>query len=129
MNQKITYRVWDKKENRFRHKNEALITPQGDIFSDYSGILENDRFIVQQCIGLKDVKYDKDIYEGDILKLGPSDGNPDIPVIIGEVVFNMNNALSILEWGLFTEGGYHSTDFLGEKEILGNIFENPELLK
>ena len=77
-----------------------------------------------EYIGIKD-KYGKDVYEFDIIIFDNSQiGGKRIT---GEVIFNTDQTLSNLEWGIWTKDGYHPTDFLGEIEIIGNIYQNPEL--
>jgi uncharacterized phage protein (TIGR01671 family) len=81
---------------------------------------------IMQYTGLSD-KNGKEIYEGDIIMFDNSQiGGKEI---IGEVMFNMDNTLSNLEWGLFNKNGYHSIDFLGDNKVIGNIYENPDLMK
>ena len=48
--------------------------------------------------------------------------------VIGEVIWNDDQTLGNLEWGIWTTKGYHRTDFLGEIKILGNLYENHELM-
>jgi uncharacterized phage protein (TIGR01671 family) len=81
---------------------------------------------IMQYIGLKD-KNGQEIYDGDIIIFD----NREIGGgrITGEVIFNTDQTLGNLEWGIFTKDGYHTTDFLGEIEVIGNIYENPNLLK
>lgn len=72
---------------------------------------------------------EQDIYEGDIIELDSTEiGGKKV---IGEVAFNNDPTLSRLEWGLWVipSGGYMATDFTGRIKILGNKFQNPELLK
>jgi hypothetical protein len=77
-----------------------------------------------QYIGIK-AKDGKEVYEGDIIIFDNSAiGGKRIT---GEVVFNADRTLSNLEYGLWCNG-YHPIDFLGEIEIIGNIFEDPSLL-
>ena len=77
-----------------------------------------------EYIGIKD-KNGKDVYESDIIIFDNSQiGGKRIT---GEVIFNTDQTLSNLEWGIWTKDGYHPTDFLGEIEIIGNIYQNPEL--
>ena len=64
---------------------------------------------------------------GDIVSLDNSDIGGTLTV--GEVTFNTDTTLSRLEWGLWTEMGYHSTDFLGILEVIGNIYEHSHLLE
>ena len=83
------------------------------------------RGTVGQYTGLKD-KNGKEIYEGDIVRFDNSDIGGSL--VIGEIMFNTDQTLSNLEWGLWTSKGYHWTDFLGILEVIGNVWENRDLL-
>ena len=83
-----------------------------------------DKYVLLQFIGLKD-KNGKEIYEGDIIKLRASG--------IGKIVWHRAG----LYWkckpykeGEFMSGPQEtSEDILNNGEVIGNIYENSELLK
>ena len=100
----IKFRAWDKKDGMF---NVITISFDDDLVEHPNGMMyENCKLM--QYTGLKD-KNNKEIYEGDIVKWYNG---------IEEVFFGD---------GKFQAGVY----LLDEKEfeVIGNIYENPELLK
>jgi len=89
---------------------------------NFGDFLNSDRFDVMQYTGLKD-KNGKEIYEGDIVDLDSWAGTQQIVFIEG--AFCLAN-----EKGDYV-GDIHYCQHAGRKqsEVIGNIYENPELLK
>lgn len=78
---------------------------------------------LMQYTGLKD-KNGKEIYEGDIVRLTPNRGVEDDKIVTGPVVMGKHGVYVGNDgWQNY---GIH-THWI-ETEIIGNIYENPELL-
>ena len=105
MNREIKFRAWDKS---YKHWYRASLRPDGWTTHDTS-INQTDGEVAdwQQYTGLKD-KNGKEIFEGDVLKC-PVAG-------INKIIYHD---------GAF---GPHEADWDSDGEVLGNIYENPELL-
>jgi len=125
------YRVWDKKEKKWalsHYTDEMYLNPKGVLVEpNYGGDgietieeVEKDRYIVVFYTGLKD-KNDKESYHNDIGK--------DV------------NGVFRIEWAKTGWARFYDMDAPEEEykwislgtglafEIIGNRFENPELLK
>lgn len=113
----IQFRAWDIDNNMFFDCSSHLIS---QISNDYSGL--GNRFIYQQFTGLQD-KNGKDIYEGDII-----DGL-DIDTNFGQTYKNIKVSFRLGEFGIGGGAWHLGLKYLSEIEVIGNIYENPELIK
>jgi len=110
----IKFRAWDKKRNKF--VSDFNLSPKGNILCEhsnlgYKGVFEVDLELMQYT-GLKD-KNGKEIYEGDIVKM---------------LADSLNGEENIeVKWR--KEGFWEYFNGFDNCEVIGNIYENTELLK
>ena len=119
MNRKIKFRAWDKHLNK-------LIPLLNETLSSAINDDEQERWDVMQYTGLKD-KNGKEIYEGDKIKFK-----------YNTYKFGLIEAVGIVTCESLADGCYvkiseinsQKLDFmLRDIEVIGNIYETPELLK
>lgn len=88
--------------------------------------------ILMQFTGLKD-KNNKEVYEGDIVQFFPyhlcKSKKWKTMAINGQVIFNNNSQFCIRYKDVKDEGEFSDYLFPIECRVIGNIYENPELLK
>ncbi len=114
----IKFRAWDKEGNESTGEEIGMISAE-EWRERYSYVMplpwKTNRYIFIQFTGLKD-KNGKEIYEGDIINRG--DYEPRLIQTVTYVYggFSLYETKSSMppEWDM---------------EIIGNIYENPELLK
>ena len=120
------FKAWDKKNNDWFDDNEGdlYIELNGDIDFGWNGEVMDDytdRIILMQYTGLKDKK-GVEIYEGDVL-FHPLQGRRKVYYPYSE---------RVASYGLRNiDNGFGSTlqDSHAVWEVIGNIYENPELLE
>ena len=150
MSRELKFRMWDKVNNKFinpfrfewndYYKNTGMVVLDfhGKIrIADYSSgngdnsansvyleVDNPDNYVVQQYTGLND-KNDNLIYEGDIVI--------DTQKQKYEIIFNENYArydLKIYGENKLSQSSYFTSMYEKKHiEVIGNIFEHPELLK
>jgi len=121
----FNFRVWDSFNQTMKYcEDDTWIDYLSKFFIEYDNLIEGENNpILMQYTGLKD-KFGKDIYEGDIVK-------QEIWVSVGKY----SPSIGIVK--------YKSTEFTsecigdwtgsnaklnGNAEVIGNIYENPEIL-
>ena len=135
----IKFRAFDKLSKMFI-ANGFHIIGETTMFGAIDAFIKNNRggksfleryedIVIQQYTGLKD-KNGNEIYEGDILKFQENDDPEDLNWIIGDVVFWEGAfRLKHVEYETLSEFIMERKDYNLDMDIVGNIFENPELLK
>lgn len=114
MNREIKFRAWNENE---------MIYPSLDGHGKLtSGWLLNNYSIIMQYTGLKD-KNGKDIYEGDIIYVEEYYEKRN-----GIIVPDLERTGFKIEWCAKTEFNEYIHVRIKEIEVIGNIYQNPELL-
>jgi uncharacterized phage protein (TIGR01671 family) len=130
MNREIKFRSWD--GIRMSHNYIMFNTSTGCLEVPTQGSFEStikNPIQLMQYTGLKDIK-GKEIYEGDVLRVGANltceilyigannnDYGDEINCAFHAIVYEHNRVIPI--------DGY----FKDNCQVIGNIYENPELLK
>lgn len=125
----IRFRAWDKKEQKILPVGELHFIMSGDWSLNSVGIKGlskislRSRYLEQielmQCTGLKD-KNGKEIYEGDVCELRRNAERIRVQVLWKDAC-----------WWFWNEDELtiEFAAFVNRAEVIGNIYENPELIK
>lgn len=125
----IKFRVWDKKFNMMLGFKSVYINfDEGkiEVTTDtlryeevYTDEIED--FVLMQYTNLKD-KNGKEIYEGDILKVKLDDGEANL------YVKYTNGEYRVVNKGKW-EDSLYAYMYFGDVEVVGNIYENKDLIR
>ena len=142
MNKEIKFRVWNAKDHWYFPEKETPSLRANGTFDSELGFYNE--LIVEQYTGLKD-KNGKEVYRGDILKIFYQSGDfaySDMSEeesqredeirgeYIVEVVAHLQESCNLNLKGKFEEFPItFPLSYTSGGEIIGNIHENPDLLK
>lgn len=127
MNREIRFRAWDGKRMVYTDwkswRNWYSDMRGGKVAYGRGGIIETTLSDPMQYTGLKD-KNRKEIYESDIVKTVNNYHNGDR---VGVVTWEVNGYFIVQEKDLYCPG-IDSSDHSPNIEVIGNLYETPELI-
>lgn len=151
-NREIKFRAWDSINSKwllgYDYPNLGGFSMMGEVmaFGEWQHVLASfkiedwDKIILMQFTGLKD-KNGKEIYEGDVIRITaghPTWTKSNFKVVFFEGAFSLccmdgmsgrDKPCSFINYSdLCVENGYNE-DLSSYVEVIGNIYENPELLQ
>lgn len=124
------FRAWDKTHKKLgmidAHMTDGLFQSVKIFDEDGDDWQESENFILMQSTGLKD-KNGTEIFEGDVVV---TDGWRRQVVTFGtqEVEEDFGSVRIYKGFNLYLGGGYPNA-VMSTFEVIGNIYENPELLE
>ena len=121
MNREIKFRAWET-EHKFMIPMVYLFSHKMDgCLNYYNYGAQNPELPLMQYTGLKDSK-GREIYEGDILKASSTGGHTGVVEFVdGRFIVNFAKGTGNIIW--------LAIDRAHLDEVIGNIYENPELLE
>lgn len=126
MTDRFTFRVWHKGK-QYMYNNAAIGVGKNKVGYKISGKKrysweETELIVVQQCTGYRDTK-DTRIFEGDIVEFGKSKRTKGV-VVWDEYryMFNMQDEKKLND-------KFGNWNRISYSKVIGNIYENPELLE
>jgi len=116
----LKFKIWDKADQEWTSYAPVFSSAHGKIFEFFLSQYQVENLVIQQSTGLKD-KNNKEIYEGDIVK----GFFFDTDYMCNEVL------ICPVQWSNRTASFNIGHRYWDSKsmEVVGNIFENSELLK
>jgi uncharacterized phage protein (TIGR01671 family) len=128
MKREIKFKIYNPLRKSMHIPCKIAINLNGKVFPDCDNwrdfTEECEQLILMQYTGLKD-KNGKEIYEGDICLIniwfGELYSKGKLPIVFKKGIFGYE-----LYCG---SGDYQMMELDGHEEIIGNIYENPELLE
>lgn len=121
------YRVWDKQTERMHivsgiDFNDGLVSSVNIWHEGWPWVLEPDEIVLMQSTGLKD-KDGGDVYQGDIIRC--TRGCPHEVIWLEEYGGTFFGGMPA--W--YLSGLSNGYAWTGREEVIGNIYENSELLE
>ena len=138
MNRPLKFRAWDISNKKFLNPCDIAINGNGNLLITDSGWYENfenqnlSDYVVQQYTGFKDIDR-KEIFEGDIIELEVPTKDNNTKKLTATIDYGLGAFLVMaksedgdLFFPLLQE--FHDKIYKYQIKIIGNSFENPELL-